>query len=155
MRLEPTDLQSLHVAAILHDIGMGMAAGSLGASSRPLSTIDWGLLRAHPRVAAEVLSQLPALEAVVPIVYHHHEHFDGHGYDGGLAGEEIPLGSRILAVVDAYVSMTGERPYRRASTPKEALNELNAKSGSQFDPEVVQSLQRLLTENPDLAFAAR
>lgn len=155
MRLEPAEMQSLHVAAILHDIGMGMAAGSIGASSRPLSTIDRGLLRAHPRVAAEVLSQLPALEAVVPIVYHHHEHFDGHGYDGGLAGEAIPLGSRILAVADAYVSMTGERPYRRALGPKEALNELNAKSGSQFDPEVVEALRRLLTENPDLALAAR
>lgn len=155
MRLEPSEMQSLHVAAILHDIGMGMAAGSVGASSRPLSTIDRGLLRAHPRVAAEVLSQLPALEAVVPIVYHHHEHFDGHGYDGGLAGEEIPLGSRILAVVDAYVSMTGERPYRRALGPKEALNELSAKSGSQFDPEVVEALRRLLTENPDLALTAR
>jgi HD-GYP domain-containing protein (c-di-GMP phosphodiesterase class II) len=155
MRLESTELQSLHVAAILHDIGMGMAAGPLGASSRPLSTIDRGMLRAHPRVAAEVLSQLPALEAVVPIVYHHHEHFDGHGYDGGLAGEAIPLGSRILAVVDAYVAMTGERPYRRALPPREALDELNAKSGTQFDPEVVEALKRLLTENPDLALAAR
>lgn len=155
MRLEATELQSLRVAAILHDIGMGMAAGALGASSRPLSTVDRGLLRAHPRVAAEVLSQLPALEAVVPIVYHHHEHFDGHGYDGGIAGEAIPLGSRILAVADAFVAMTGERPYRQALTAAEAMNELSAKSGSQFDPEVVAALRRLLTENPDLALTAR
>lgn len=155
MRLEPTEVQSIQVASILHDIGMGMAAGALASSARPLSTIDRGLLRAHPRVAAEVLTQLPALEAVVPIVYHHHEHFDGHGYDAGIGGEDIPVGARILAVADAFVAMTGERPYRAAMTVKEALNELSAKSGSQFDPEVVAALKRLLTENPDLALTAR
>ncbi|MDO8964092.1 MAG: GAF domain-containing protein [Coriobacteriia bacterium] len=155
MHLDPEDLQSVHVAAILHDIGMGMAAGPVGASGRPLTTVDRGLLRAHPRVAADVLTRLPALEAVVPIVFHHHEHFDGHGYDGGLAGEAIPVGSRILAVADAYVSMTAQRPYRRALTAREALDELNAKSGSQFDPEVVEAFRRLLRENPDLAFTDR
>lgn len=153
--LDPVELQSVQVAAILHDIGMGMASGPVGASTRPLSTVDRGLLRAHPRVAADVLRDLPALEAVVPIVYHHHEHFDGHGYDGGLAGEEIPLGSRILAVADAFVAMVGERPYRPALSVSAALDELSAKSGSQFDPEVVAAFARLLQEDPDLALSDR
>lgn len=149
------ELASLQVAALLHDIGMGMAAGGLGTSSRPLSTVDHGLLRAHPEVAADVLRQVPTLEAVVPIVYHHHERYDGHGYNAGLAGDAIPLGSRILAVADAFVAMTGERPYRAAMTSREAMDELSANSGSQFDPLVVEAFSRLLKKNPDLALADR
>lgn len=153
--LSSDEKQSLQVAALLHDVGMGIAAGSIGSTKRQLSTVERGLLRAHPAAAADVLRQIPALEAVVPIVYHHHEHFDGGGYSEGLTGEEIPLGSRVLAVADALVAMTGERSYRPPMSVEGALNELNAKSGSQFDPEVVEAVTRLLNENPELAFANR
>jgi HD-GYP domain-containing protein (c-di-GMP phosphodiesterase class II) len=104
-------------------------------------------------VAAEVLADVPALRAVVPIVYHHHEWYDGHGYVGGLAGEAIPQGSRILAVADAFVAMTSERPYRRAMTVGDALEELSEKAGTQFDPDVVAALRRALDARPDLAAA--
>jgi polar amino acid transport system substrate-binding protein len=130
-----------------------MAGGPIGGTARPLSTAERGMLKAHPVVAAEVLADVPALRAVVPIVYHHHEWYDGHGYVGGLAGEAIPQGSRILAVADAFVAMTSERPYRRAMTVGDALEELSEKAGTQFDPDVVAALRRALDARPDLAAA--
>jgi HD-GYP domain-containing protein (c-di-GMP phosphodiesterase class II) len=153
MRVSDVDRQALNIAALLHDIGMGMAGGPIGGTARPLSTVERGILKAHPVLAAEVLADVPALRAVVPIVYHHHEWYDGHGYVGGLAGEAIPPGSRILAVADAFVAMTSERPYRRAMTVGDALEELSEKAGTQFDPEVVTALRRALDGRPELATA--
>jgi len=151
MGVSPTERHALNVAALLHDIGMQLAGGPIGGSARPLSTVERGMLKAHPVVAAEILADVPALREVVPIVYHHHEWFDGHGYVGGLAGESIPLGSRILAVADAFVAMTSDRPYRRAMTVAAALEELDAKAGSQFDPDVVRVLRSALEADPALA----
>jgi HD-GYP domain-containing protein (c-di-GMP phosphodiesterase class II) len=88
---------------------------------------------------------------VVPIVYHHHEWFDGQGYMGGLSGESIPLGARILAVADAYVAMTSERSYRPALTPTQAMTELLDKAGTQFDPAVVDVLADILRAGNDRA----
>lgn len=155
MGLPSAEQQALNVAALLHDIGMSMAGGPIGGSARPLSTVERGMLKAHPVVAAEILADVPALREVVPIVYHHHEWFDGHGYCGGLAGESIPLGSRILAVADAFVAMTSERPYRRAMSLTAALEELKAKSGSQFDPDVVHVLEAELRRDPQLALTTQ
>ena len=151
MALGERSLQALHVAALLHDVGMNMAGASLGATSRPLTTIERGLLKAHPVVAAQVLSDVPALTDVVPIVYHHHEWYDGHGYVGGLSGEDIPPESRILSVADAFVAMTSDRPYRRAMSSAAAIRELSEKAGTQFDPDAVGALKDVLTLDPGLA----
>jgi HD-GYP domain-containing protein (c-di-GMP phosphodiesterase class II) len=112
------------------------------------------MLKAHPVVAAQVLGDVPSLAKVVPLVYHHHEWYDGHGYVTGLAGEDIPTGSRLLAVADAFVAMTSDRPYRRAMTVETALSELYAKAGTQFDPAAVEGLRAVLEEHPDLATVA-
>lgn len=149
--LEGEDLVSLRIAAILHDLGMGLATGSVGAVDRPLSTVDRGLVRAHPKVASDVLIQVPSLERLAPMVRHHHERFDGDGYDMGLAGGSIPIGSRILAVADAFVAMTSPRAYREALDCPAALDELNSAAGKQFDPEVVEAFIGLLAEEPGLA----
>lgn len=149
--MHPDEVVSLRIAAILHDVGMGLATGSVGSADRPLSTIDRGLVRAHPRVAADVMSTVPSLERLAPIVRHHHERFDGTGYDTGLSGESIPLGSRILSVVDAFVSMTSPRAYRAALTWQDALDELENRSGTQFDPTVVRAFQEVVHDRPDLA----
>lgn len=151
--LEGEDLISVRIAAILHDLGMGLATGSVGAVDRPLSTVDRGLVRAHPKVASDVLMQVPSLERLAPVVRHHHEHFDGDGYDMGLSGASIPLGSRILAVTDSFVAMTSPRAYREALEASAALEELNSASGRQFDPEVVDAFIALLAERPELAVA--
>jgi HD-GYP domain-containing protein (c-di-GMP phosphodiesterase class II) len=141
--MDETGLAALEVAALLHDIGMEAAANTM-SSPRPLSTVEKGLVTMHPRIAADILNQAPALQGAVPIVYHHHEHFDGRGYIEGLEGESIPLGSRVLSVVDAFVAMTSKRPYREARTQDAALEELLEKAGTQFDPAIVAAFVELL-----------
>jgi hypothetical protein len=150
MGLEELDMQSLEVASLLHDIGMSAAGESVSSCSRPLSTFERGLLKLHPVLAAEVLEEVPALQNVIPIVYHHHEWYDGQGYVVGLAGEAIPMGSRILAVADAFVAMTSARPYREAMSLDEAVSELSDKAGTQFDPVVVDAFIDLLRRDPSL-----
>jgi HD-GYP domain-containing protein (c-di-GMP phosphodiesterase class II) len=149
--VEGEDLISLRIAAILHDVGMGLATGSVGSTGRPLSTVDRGLVRAHPKVASDVMLQVSSLAGVAPVVRHHHERFDGDGYDMGLSGASIPLGSRILAVVDSFVAMTAPRPYRDALTFGDALAELDRAAGTQFDPLVVEAFVTLIAEHPELA----
>jgi HD-GYP domain-containing protein (c-di-GMP phosphodiesterase class II) len=142
--LEPRPLQALRVAALLHDVGMAAVGDAAAVGNRPLSTVEWGLLKMHPAIAAEVIASAPSLLDAVPIVYHHHERFGGGGYVSGLAGEDIPCGARILSVADAYTAMTSDRPYRRARTQAEAMSEIEAESGSQFDPRVVDALVEVL-----------
>lgn len=137
------DLQALRVAALLHDLGMAAAGGVNAFGKRPLTTVEWGMLKLHPVISADVIDHAPALRAAVPIVYHHHEHYDGQGYVLGVAREQIPLGARVLSVADAYVSMTSPRPYRDALSHDEALEELSAKSGTQFDPVVVGAFSNI------------
>jgi HD-GYP domain-containing protein (c-di-GMP phosphodiesterase class II) len=139
MALTAEELDALRVAGMLHDIGMSAAGEVVTVANRQLSTVEWGMLKMHPLIAAEIIAQAPALRSAIPIVYHHHEHWDGSGYVAGLAGESIPIGARILGVVDAYVAMTSQRPYRPALPQEDAIAELLAGSGSQFDPHVVQT----------------
>ncbi len=140
LRLSEPELRALRIAAVLHDIGMTAAADGLESLSRPLTTVERGLVTLHPSIAAEILAESPAMREVVPIVYHHHEWYDGHGYVDGLAGESIPFGARILAVADAFVALTSDRPYRRALSVDAAVAHIREKAGSQFDPAVVEAL---------------
>ncbi len=135
---------AVRIAALLHDIGMAAAGEGVALADRPLTTVERALLKMHPQIAAEILAEAPALRQVVPIVYHHHEWYDGEGYLNGVSGENIPIGARILAVADAYVAMTSDRPYRNAFTPAAALRELQEKAGTQFDPAVVEVLRDIL-----------
>jgi response regulator RpfG family c-di-GMP phosphodiesterase len=150
--VEESEMRALRIASMLHDIGMTAAGDVVAVGDRPLSTVEWGLLKMHPSIAADIIGQAPALKEVAPIVYHHHEHFDGTGYVAGIAGATIPLGARILSVADAYVAMTSDRPYRAAMTAQQAVEELAAKSGSQFDPRVVAAFleihKRATAEEP-------
>lgn len=143
--LSESEAEALRAASLLHDIGMSAAGDVVMVSNRPLSTVEHTLLKMHPVIAADILRQAPALEQVVPIVYHHHERYDGSGYMTGAAGDQIPMGARILAVADAFVAMTSDRPYRKARTSDDALRELKAHAGSQFDPEVVAAFERVLS----------
>jgi putative methionine-R-sulfoxide reductase with GAF domain len=142
--LGESERETLRVAALLHDIGMAVAGDSLALRHQPLSTVEQGLMKLHPQIAAEILDEMPALRDVVPVVYHHHEWYDGGGYLGGIAAEEIPLGARILAVADAYVALTSERPYRCAMERTSALAEIREKAGTQFDPAAVDALAEWL-----------
>ncbi len=141
--------EALEFAALLHDIGMAAVADAGVATAGPLTTVERGLIKMHPTVAADILAKTPALSAVTPIVFHHHERFDGAGYGGGVGGSDIPLGARILSVADAYVAMTSDRPYRKALDTEKATAELLANAGTQFDPDVVQALVRLHESDSD------
>ncbi len=146
--VDDAQLQALRIAAMLHDIGMNAAGDVVAVGDRPLSTVEWGLLKMHPSIAADIIGQAPSLREVAPIVYHHHEHFDGSGYVTGASGTAIPLGARILSVADAYVAMTSDRPYRSAMSSERAVQELTAKSGTQFDPRVVEGFLRIKDRIP-------
>jgi len=121
---------------LLHDIGkIGVADGILQKPA-PLTPEEYAQVKQHPEYGARIIAPLCFARDVAPIVRGRHEHWDGSGYPYGLRGEEIPVGARIIAIVDAYDAMTTDRPYRRALTPERAVQRLRARSGVQWDPEL-------------------
>ena len=107
-----------------------------------LSPDEYRLMLKHPADGAEIAEKMGAPGPVIDMIYHHHEHFNGRGFPGQLAGEQIPLPARILHVVDAFDAMTSGRPYTENKTPDEALQELRHCAGTDFDPGVVGAFQR-------------
>jgi putative nucleotidyltransferase with HDIG domain len=149
--LSSVEIESLRKAAILHDIGKIGIDGSILNKPGPLTPAERELMQQHPSIGANILGSLDFLEDVVPIVFYHHERYDGHGYPAGMAAEEIPLGARIIAIADAYNAMTSDRPYRGALARSQAVKELKAESGSQFDPQIVDVFLRVLDDDGDPA----
>jgi HD-GYP domain-containing protein (c-di-GMP phosphodiesterase class II) len=147
LRLEPGSLRDLAYAAHLHDLGKVGVPDAVLRKPGPLDAPEWEIIEGHSEQGAELVARVPGLERVSAIVRHHHERFDGCGYPDGLSGEEIPIESRILAVADAYVAMTEERPYRRRMGEAAADAELCAHRGSQFDPRVVDALRACVGAN--------
>jgi HD-GYP domain-containing protein (c-di-GMP phosphodiesterase class II) len=143
------DLVELELAALLHDVGKIAVPAAVLAKPAPLDENEVALIRAHPIWGAQLLAGVPGLEAVAVIVRFHHERWDGKGYPEGLAGERIPLASRIVAACDAYHAMTSDRPYRVAAEKTDALRELDVYAGSQFDPAVVEALVTTVTGSGD------
>ncbi|HEX2232777.1 MAG TPA: HD domain-containing phosphohydrolase [Thermoleophilaceae bacterium] len=140
--MDGLDLLELELAARLHDIGKIRVPTEILAKPGPLTPTELELVRLHSLWGAEMIAGIAGLEAVALIVRFHHERFDGDGYPDGLAGERIPLASRIITACDAFHAMTSDRPYRRALPYPRATRELRTGSGSQFDPMVVKVLVR-------------
>jgi diguanylate cyclase (GGDEF)-like protein len=136
-------LEQLRLAAELHDIGKIAIPDAILNKAGDLTEDEWTFVRQHPVVGQRILAGSSALSEVASIVRSTHERWDGTGYVDGLSGTSIPLPARIIAVCDAYVAMTSDRPYRGAMSPQEALTELRRCSGTQFDPEVVLWFSRL------------
>ncbi|MHB0914871.1 MAG: HD domain-containing phosphohydrolase [Thermoleophilia bacterium] len=136
-------LDTLHYAALLHDIGKIGVTDSILRKPSELNEKEWVEMRRHPAVGEQIMSSVPYLEDASLIVRHHHEHFDGSGYPDGLSGNTIPLGSRILAIVDSYCAMRDRRVYKDPVSHEEALLELRDCAGTQFDPEIVATFIRL------------
>ncbi len=141
MGLRQRELRDITLATTLHDVGGLSVAEAVLSNPGSLSDEDWTELREHPRMGYEILTSIDShqgfLEGTAEIIYAHHERYDGTGYPRGLAGEKIPLGARIFAVVDTYDAITSQRPYRRARSQDEAVQEIERHAGTQFDPEVV------------------
>ncbi|MFA5809339.1 MAG: diguanylate cyclase [Thermoleophilia bacterium] len=144
MRLEEEEVHHIRVAGLLHDIGLISVPEDIINKRGHLSPDEWRRIKEHPEVGETILKHISSLESFLPVVRHHHEHYDGAGYPDGLSNEKIPLGARILAVADAFQAMTSERPYRKALSIEQALLELQMGAGSQFDPRVIDAFISLL-----------
>ncbi|HWR23137.1 MAG TPA: HD domain-containing phosphohydrolase [Feifaniaceae bacterium] len=134
MGLTQSKLDQLELFAMLHDIGKIGVDDRILNKPAELSGDEWVYMRRHPEIGCRIATASPELKHIALLILTHHERYDGAGYPVGLKGEEIPLLSRILAVVDAYDAMTEERIYRKAMSREEALEELNKNAGTQFDP---------------------
>ena len=147
-RLALTD-EEKHVAccaALLHDVGkMGVRQSVLNKPG-PLLPAERTHVETHVRIGYDMLSEIPELRSVAEAVLYHHERFDGSGYPEGLAGEQIPVASRIVAVVDAYCAMLDRRSYKEPYTPKRARAELLRCAGTQFDPVIVRAVLAAISE---------
>jgi putative nucleotidyltransferase with HDIG domain len=128
------DLEHLKYGAILHDIGKIGVDERILRKPGPLTRREKAVMDGHPATGASIVEGVAFLKEALPIIRHHHEHYDGQGYPAGLRGDEIPLGARILAVADSYDAMTTLRPYRPPMSQEQALQELRRCSGTQFDP---------------------
>jgi HD-GYP domain-containing protein (c-di-GMP phosphodiesterase class II) len=140
LEMPESDLYDLRYAAALHDIGKIAVSRETLNKAGPLTDEEQAAIEQHPVVGERILAPIEFLRGALPIVRHAHERWDGRGYPDGLAGEEIPLGARVLLACDAYDAMTKDRPYRAALGEAEARTELRRGAGSQFDPRVVDAL---------------
>lgn len=135
--LRGDELAAVAYGAILHDIGKIAISELLLNKAGALDTVELERMREHPEIGGRICEPLQSAKLFAPVIRHHHERWDGAGYPHGLSGEGIPLGARIVAIADAYDAITFGRPYRRARSHDEAIDELLLCSGSQFDPALV------------------
>jgi HD-GYP domain-containing protein (c-di-GMP phosphodiesterase class II) len=145
--LEPETLAMLELAGSLHDVGKDMISERIIDKPGPLTDAEWEEMRKHPELGEAYAREQGHPQDVGDWVRHHHERLDGTGYPDHLEGEEIPVGARIIAVLDAYVGMTSPRPYRPPIPAEVALEELEHASGQHFDPQVVDVFVRLVRAN--------
>ena len=138
------ELRTLSYGALLHDIGKIGVRSEILHKPSDLTAAEYEEMKEHTVVGARMLERIPYFSEVHPLVRCSHERWDGAGYPDGLAGEEIPLGARVIAACDAFHAMTSDRPYRDALSPHEAQRELQRCSGTQFDPAVIEALVAVL-----------
>lgn len=131
-------IENIKTASILHDIGkIGINDSILNKASK-LTEEEFQEIMRHPSIGAEIISKVDFLKDITGIIKHHHERYDGNGYPDGIAGKEIPIEACILTIADSYDAMTSDRPYRKALTNEEALEEIRKCSGKQFHPELAE-----------------
>jgi HD-GYP domain-containing protein (c-di-GMP phosphodiesterase class II)/pSer/pThr/pTyr-binding forkhead associated (FHA) protein len=154
MGLSEEECEKIKTAAELHDIGkIGITDLIIGKDS-PLSTMEFHSMQEHALKGEQIIKPIEYLRYASPMIRYHHENYDGSGYPEGLKGEEIPLGARIIRVVDAFDAITTQRPYNEPLTFKEALKECKAQRGKQFDPDVIDALVLFINKNYELAQAS-
>ncbi len=141
--LSPHEMGVLQQAAMLHDIGKIGIKEQVLLKEGPLTPAEQEMIKTHPLIGSKILSPVESLKSAVNLVVYHHERYDGKGYPGGLCGDEIPLGARIICVADAVDAMLSNRPYARAKTITEVREELRRHKGTQFDPRVVEVALRI------------
>jgi diguanylate cyclase (GGDEF)-like protein len=140
LNLSEAEVKRTHDAAELHDIGKSGVPDSILNKAGPLDEEEWKFMHRHTLIGERIILAAPALASSADLVRSSHERFDGKGYPDGLAGDEIPLGSRIIFACDAFDAMTSKRPYKSPMSPADAIAELRLCAGSQFDPAVVEGI---------------
>ncbi len=152
--LDEGSLSDIEVAALLHDIGKIGIPDAILQKPAKLTNEEYDLMKKHPEYGWAVLRHVPGMERASLMILHHHESYDGKGYPAGLKGEEIPIGSRIVSVIDAFDAMVSSRPYREGLPFEEAERRLLQARGTQFDPDVVDRFIPLARAEMLSVFAA-
>jgi len=152
--LDEAGLRDVEIAALLHDIGKVGIPDAVLKTPRGLTADEWALMRKHPEYGWAIVRLFPEFEHASLLVLHHHERVDGKGYPAGLGASEIPLGARIVAVIDSFDAMTSHRPYRAGLAYDEAIRRLMAGIGTQFDAAVAHCFVRIAEEERGDVFAA-
>ncbi len=148
LSLPEADSITIELAALFHDIGKIAIHNDVLQKPTCLTSEEFQDMKGHAARGADILSHIPLLDKLVPIVLHHHERWDGNGYPYGLHSETIPFGARIVAIADAFEVMTSHRPYQTTRTTTQALEELRRCAGTQFDPVLVDRFCTTLEDNP-------
>ena len=143
------EVEEIRLGGVLHDIGKVAIPEAILNKSGPLNPDEWDTMKSHVVFGAKILEPLSPLARIREMVLHHHEYFDGSGYPEGFSGEQIPLGSRIIAVADAYDTITSDRTYKKARAAEEALAELERCSNAQFDGKIVALFVRTMRQLPN------
>ena len=146
LRLPSKKMEELSLLAVLHDIGKIGVNPDILQKPGPLTPFEWVEMKRHPEIGYRIAQMTPELAEVADPILSHHERWDGKGYPRGLAGEDIPLTCRILAVADAYDAMTNNRIYRDAMDRGQAASELQINAGTQFDPEIADLFIEMINE---------
>ncbi len=149
LALPADEMETLEYASVLHDIGKIAIDANILNKPDELTSAEWEIVREHPVIGANILKEIPFLEKASDLVLYHHERYDGKGYPMGYKGEQIPMGSRLIAVADAFDTMTTDRSYRAAFSIDYSIRELQECAGSQFCPEAVKALVSCLEASTD------
>src|SRR5499426_3171976 len=142
--LSEAEIQGVKTAALLHDIGKLAVPEHILSKPGPLTQEEFQKIRIHPQVGAEIIAAVPFPYPVAPLILSHHERWDGKGYPQGLSGADIPMGARILSVVDYFDAVTTERPYHKALSHESAIGLLKHEAGRALDPTLVEMFVTLL-----------
>jgi putative two-component system response regulator len=143
--LAPSEVRAVRYGGILHDIGKIGVDEAIIRKPGPLTPDEIVQMRRHPEIGAQIISKMRFAREVAPIISGHHEYWNGSGYPLGLSGEDIPIGARIITIVDAYDAMTTDRPYRAALSGEEVVRRLTDGRGTQFDPEMLDVFLSLIS----------
>jgi len=138
LKLKPEEVEEIRLAALLHDVGKVGIPEQILNKSGPLDASEWDTMKTHTLLGAKILEPLVAMRDIRLMVKHHHEFFDGTGYPDRLEGQQIPYGARVIAIADAYDTITSARTYKKARTPEDAFAELDRCAANQFDPDIVR-----------------
>lgn len=144
MQLSSNTISKVELAGLLHDIGMIGVSDDILAKTEKLTVEEYNEIQKHVHHSVKILDDIKQLNDVVEIIKYHHEHYDGNGYPYGIKGQAIPMGSRIIAVADAFDSMITPKVYRQYISPSDALAHIKSLAGKQFDPMVVESFEQIM-----------